>query len=296
MDEIRNIRKKLKSSKSYPNQFINQQQKTSSPNTKQIHLELNNEEGDNSSSGVSSDQEITMNATMNASHNETQPVIQPILSQPHFHPIQNKFIIQQQHNQLPHHQIQHQQIPHLQSLNHQIPHQIQPVKKIPSPIDLTKKTIIHNPDEPIIDDDDDRSPSPPLMGFQRHNSMTRKQASSIAISRGVIPARPAVSLVQLPPPIENDSEGDSPPLSADGKKAIEITPTNEQSSDFIVLAPPPQFCDQVDGISRGNGVLSNNSTIIQPLTSNTTTPHRGGVRIVGAVPKSSCINNRLHTQ
>lgn len=171
----------------------------------------------------------------------------------------------------------------------------QPIKKTPSPIDLKKKTIIHNPNEPIIDDedDDDRSPSPPLMGFQRHNSMTRKQASTIAISRGVIPARPAVSLVQLPPPIENESEGESPPLSANGKKTIVVTPTNEQSSDFIVLAPPPQFCDQVDGVNRGGIPINNN-----PILPTSTTQHRGGVRIVGAVPKnSSCINNsRQHTQ
>lgn len=293
MDEIRNIRKKLKSSKSYPNHFTNQQQKTSSPNTKQIHLELNNEEGDNSSSGVSSDQEI--NTNLSVSHNESlTPSIQPQSQQ-----------LQHQQQQHTHQHLHHHQ--HVQQQQQPINKVImpQPIKKIPSPIDFKKKTIIHNPNEPIIDDDD-RSPSPPPMGFQRHNSMTRKQASTIAISRGVIPARPAVSLVQLPPPIENESEGESPPLSAKGKKAINLsaTPANEQSSDFIVLAPPPQFCDQVDGVTRGGvdntgsvAPLSNNAVLPTSTSTTTTTPHRGGVRIVGAVPKSSCINNsRLHTQ
>lgn len=49
------------------------------------------------------------------------------------------------------------------------------------------------------------SPSPPPMEFQRHNSMTRKQATSLAMQRAmqIQQKSPVVSLSQLPPPLEN---------------------------------------------------------------------------------------------
>lgn len=53
VDDIQKMRTKLKSSKSYPNDFLRQQN--------QNRINENNEEGDNSSSGVSSDQEIQVN-------------------------------------------------------------------------------------------------------------------------------------------------------------------------------------------------------------------------------------------
>lgn len=53
VDDIQKMRTKLKSSKSYPNDFLRQQS--------QNRINENNEEGDNSSSGVSSDQEIQVN-------------------------------------------------------------------------------------------------------------------------------------------------------------------------------------------------------------------------------------------
>lgn len=120
---------------------------------------------------------------------------------------------------------------------------------------------------PIVDDrsdDDDNSPSPPLKGFQRHNSLTRKQAATIAMNRS-LHARPAVSLAQLPPPMETESETETiAPIS----NIVVIGSNNQHGADNIVLAPPPQFCDTVE----------NNSS-----------PR---VRIVGAVPKA----NRLHSQ
>lgn len=53
VDDIQKMRTKLKTSKSYPNDFLRQQN--------QNRINENNEEGDNSSSGVSSDQEIQAN-------------------------------------------------------------------------------------------------------------------------------------------------------------------------------------------------------------------------------------------
>ena len=46
------------------------------------------------------------------------------------------------------------------------------------------------------------SPSPPPTEFQRHNSMTRKQANSF-ILRSMNSQKSPVSLTQLPPPLEN---------------------------------------------------------------------------------------------
>ncbi|XP_039955775.1 uncharacterized protein LOC120771707 isoform X1 [Bactrocera tryoni] len=104
------------------------------------------------------------------------------------------------------------------------------------------------------EDEGDLSPSPPAKGFQRHNSLTRKQAAAIAMQRASRSA--AVSLMQLPPPIESDSDryelnstGDSsnsnkPILNAaipssSGRTILSVP----ISAENIVLAPPPQFCD-----------------------------------------------------
>ena len=63
-----------------------------------------------------------------------------------------------------------------------------------------------------LDDlDDADSPSPPPMEFQRHNSMTRKQATALAMQRAMQIQRPVVSLVQLPPPLETELESNSMP-------------------------------------------------------------------------------------
>ncbi|XP_049317259.1 uncharacterized protein LOC105228183 isoform X6 [Bactrocera dorsalis] len=104
------------------------------------------------------------------------------------------------------------------------------------------------------EDEGDLSPSPPAKGFQRHNSLTRKQAAAIAMQRASRSA--AVSLMQLPPPIESDSDpyelnstGDNsnsnkPILNAaipssSGRTILSVP----ISAENIVLAPPPQFCD-----------------------------------------------------
>uniref|UniRef100_A0A0K8V2V9 SH3 and multiple ankyrin repeat domains protein 2 n=1 Tax=Bactrocera latifrons TaxID=174628 RepID=A0A0K8V2V9_BACLA len=104
------------------------------------------------------------------------------------------------------------------------------------------------------EDEGDLSPSPPAKGFQRHNSLTRKQAAAIAMQRASRSA--AVSLMQLPPPIESDSDnyelnstGDNSnsnkpilnvAIPSSSGRAILSVPI---SAENIVLAPPPQFCD-----------------------------------------------------
>jgi hypothetical protein len=58
--------------------------------------------------------------------------------------------------------------------------------------------------EDVSDDDD--NVTPPATNFQRHNSLTRKQAAMIAASRAKALAQQSVSLSQLPPPIEADTD------------------------------------------------------------------------------------------
>lgn len=155
-------------------------------------------------------------------------------------------------------------------------------------------------------DDDDRdatidhdSPSPPSKGFQRHNSLTRKQAASIAMNRAMQTRSSAVSLVKLPPPIESDhDEPDTivPMLvmrnsphnlrrtAAGGTAAI---PPTEQ----IVLAPPPQFCDCIHASGHQQQQQppvminnNNNKAMLGSVIANGGGTIRG-VRIVGALPK-----------
>uniref|UniRef100_A0A1A9WV00 SH3 and multiple ankyrin repeat domains protein 3 n=1 Tax=Glossina brevipalpis TaxID=37001 RepID=A0A1A9WV00_9MUSC len=80
----------------------------------------------------------------------------------------------------------------------------------------------------VANDDGDLSPSPPAKGFQRHNSLTRKQAAAIAMQRATRSA--AVSLVQLPPPIEADSDSE---LSLNAKGASSFL--NISSNTYAAL-------------------------------------------------------------
>lgn len=137
VDEIQKIRTQLKSSKSFPNAFQEGVQEG---------------EGDNSSSGVSSDQEMMMNTT---AEKKAKPTM---------------------------------------------------VNKLQSKVEEPKKVTVISTEDARSDED---SPSPPFMGFQRNNSLTRKQAAMIAANRARALAQAqghAVSLTQLPPPIEADSD------------------------------------------------------------------------------------------
>jgi hypothetical protein len=253
VDEIQKIRTKLKSSKSYPNDFLRQQQQL----LQNRHPGDINEEGDNSSSGVSSDQEIP-------------PVIN------HNNSINNI----NNNNNANNKQIQ------INNTNHNTTNNGEIIK--PTTLDITQKsltlkkvtlvTTANSTNSESLEkrsDDEDDTPSPPAKGFQRHNSLTRKQAMSLAASRAktvpaTIQSRHAVTLAKLPPPMETHDESDHtylpPPLNYSARTATmnalkcstAIPPP--VISENVVLAPPPEFCDIVE-----------------------TTNAR--VRIVGAVPK-----------
>lgn len=149
--------------------------------------------------------------------------------------------------------------------------------------------------EPATDHD---SPSPPSKGFQRHNSLTRKQAASIAMNRAMQTRSSAVSLVKLPPPIESDHDE---PDAIVPMMAMRNSPHNLRRTaapgtiaappDQIVLAPPPQFCDCIHASGQPH-----HGGQQQPMAAGKTTTTMGsviangggtirGVRIVGALPK-----------
>lgn len=324
VDDLQKMRTKLKTSKSYPNDFIRQQN--------QNRINENNEEGDNSSSGVSSDQEIQSNnnGTPEIKKQEpSRPIAPPVTKQepqplppkqqqpikklieqpqqpihtqnlkpslvktPHsilknstanyytqsepkkvnttsqipcnnVTPVTTRITTSIVTKMMPHQtscmkssNISHmqQQQPHYHHQYHQ--HQ-QAVTKVsvnkpePKKLELTQQ--LSNEQR---SDDDDLSPSPPSMGFQRQNSLTRKQACQLAAQRAKAMQNQlrAVSLAQLPPPLEQDSD--------ETDSVASLAPAQ------VVLAPPPEFCD------------------FHPASQN-----NPRVRIVGAVPKS----NRLHSQ
>lgn len=240
------MRVKLKSSKSYPNDLLRQDAATPPANgmsTNRIELI---EEGDNSSSGVSSDQEITITGPAD---------IKP-----------------------------------MSELRKPVSLQIQetlkataPIKKVVAqpPITSVAPKIVAEPIEQRSDDDD--SPSPPAKGFQRHNSLTRKQAATIAMNRA-IQSRVAVSLVKLPPPIEADIEidGSSAAIMHSTVKPLSVG-RQQAATENIVLAPPPQFCDCVNASETTTAVppVGTGQTAATATTNNSSR----GVRIVGALPK-----------
>ncbi|XP_053671754.1 uncharacterized protein LOC128721969 [Anopheles nili] len=305
VEEIQKIRTKLKSSKSYPNDFLrhkNSQHPVPGGNHGAVSGVLN-EEGDNSSSGVSSDQEVTI--TCNDATKQTKPLVPKqsvgitmksniisttspavLSSSVGFEP--KKVIVQ------------------LGAINPQ-------VKQNESPPEQRSEA---------EDDDDEQvgndSPSPPATGFQRHNSLTRKQAATLAANRAKVnqqnlQQRHAVTLATLPPPIEagDSDEADSWSHHLQSPGLIGNIQLAENAG-MVVLAPPPEFSDStvshiaptlpvnISGQSHhshqhshqhhqhvhhhhqhpGSGVMGGHN------------PNCKRVRIVGAVPKVNRMNSQ----
>lgn len=313
VDEIQKMRVKLKSSKSYPNDLIRQESEQMNEKNESTDAKLNenknvqtiksvhqkdklsaiHDECDNSSSGVSSDQEITSN-NKTIIKTSSNSIIITTKEQTNIKPnaennnINKNKLQQQQHGILKTNNSSNATANSnvIESINKKsinLPPLSNTTKKISAAIaDDTKNA----------NDDFDEPPSPPLKGFQRHNSLTRKQAATIAINRALY-TKSAVSLVQLPPPIEADSdETDQTHYHAaeyqKNNRNIErtrapICDKNRNDEQDIVLAPPPEFSDSV----------CTNSTVTKcnNATTTTGTSNASGrnvsVRIVGAVPKTS---------
>lgn len=243
VDEIQRMRTKLKPSKTFPNA------------SQENHAQET--EGDNSSSGVSSDQEIVMN---NNPPPQQEIKLKPTLTN-------NK-------------------------------------AKQPEKVIQLQRKIVSTEDARSDED----SPSPPLMGFQRNNSLTRKQAAIIAANRArsLAQAQSAVSLTQLPPPIEADSddEVDNAPAPCIGKYfKIYFCFRDDIMSilkSILVAPPPPEFSDIVSSTrslhipTQPTSILRHQQTAnhyyIQQQLHNymLNQQHQAqqrSVRIVGALPK-----------
>lgn len=231
------MRVKLKSSKSYPNDLLRQQSEQSNgqdenndeqqcdQNQKQAKQPAgktvlqkdklsvgNHDECDNSSSGVSSDQEITVSnvksiiKSTNASDakNSNAKIITNATSL--VNSVDNNNMKERPTSILKNSTANQMPAPmkiidtvNKKSIN--LPPLSNVTKKISAVVADDTKNANNNAHEHA----DDSPPSPPAKGFQRHNSLTRKQAATIAMNRQ-IHTKSAVSLAQLPPPLEGDSD------------------------------------------------------------------------------------------
>lgn len=316
VEEIQKIRTKLKSSKSYPNDFLRQQ--NSQPSQPGVEHGASggvpHEEGDNSSSGVSSDQEITITC------NDTAKQPKPSFPKQMVGTTVLKTNVTTST---------------LAAAGTGASGLIES-KKVTLHLGASADTKLqHNnnlterrndaADNDDADQDDNDSPSPPATGFQRHNSLTRKQAATIAANRAKanqqnIQQRHAVTLATLPPPIEaaDSDEADTwshPLQSSGGDGAAQLV----EGAGMVVLAPPPEFSDST--VSHITGPISGGVSInVQPHHSHQHThqhhqhqhvhhhhQHTGSggslalgghnpnckrVRIVGAVPKVNRMNSQ----
>lgn len=327
------MRVKLKSSKSYPNDLLNQQQQPSQHQENGKNHVANVEEGDNSSSGVSSDQELTV------THVSTVTVKNEQKNQKETIVINNGTVVTTNTQTM-----QKATDGGILKKPIALPPLSNVTKQITTAININAKTAIGPRDDDFDDQMD--SPSPPSKGFQRHNSLTRKQAATIAMNRA-IQTRSAVSLVQLPPPLEDDSDSEQhqqPPKSfidqkqqhygrtvttinttcktlhsqnqhlpgpqrarTAGSSVVVVVPppmaydnnkTNGDTSpsqETILLAPPPQFCDCTNAnISK----IMNNNNAAGLIAENNAT---GGNNIMGANRSVRIVGavpkiSRLHSQ
>lgn len=165
-------------------------------------LSANHDECDNSSSGVSSDQEVTASNVKTIAKTSTNP--NKIIST---NPIENK------HGILKTTMTNKNPVAIATSIGAHPTGSVKIVESInkksinlPPLSNVTKKisAAVSETAQNANDDFDDFDELP-AKGFQRQVSLTRKQAQTIAMNRAIY-TRSAVSLAQLPPPIEGDSD------------------------------------------------------------------------------------------
>lgn len=315
VEEIQKIRTKLKSSKSYPNDFLRQQ------NSQQPHPGVDHgasggphEEGDNSSSGVSSDQEVTITCNDTLKQQPKSPFPKQAVGAPALKTNAITPTIGTGASGL-----NEPKKVTLQLGSTVVNTKLKPSKSLPE----RRSDAEDNEDG---DPDGNDSPSPPATGFQRHNSLTRKQAATIAANRAKanqqnLQQRHAVTLATLPPPIEaaDSDEADSwshTLQTSGGDSAAQLA----EGGGMVVLAPPPEFSDST--VSHSAPISTNSGGVSISVQGHHSHQHThqhhqhqhvhhhhqhagsgalvlGGhnpnckrVRIVGAVPKVNRMNSQ----
>lgn len=228
------MRVKLKSSKSYPNELLLNQQSGGGNAVKKTDdnkqpskiltkdtLAANHDECDNSSSGVSSDQEVTatnvktvvnkMTTTTatTTTINNSNKIISTNAIEGSKHGILKTTTSMANKNPAT--------ITNQSSINSTSATTAPSVKivesinkksiNLPPLSNVTKKisAAVSESAQNVNRDDSDDFDDLPVKGFQRQVSLTRKQAATIAMNRAMY-TKSAVSLAQLPPPIEGDSD------------------------------------------------------------------------------------------
>lgn len=179
VEEIQKVRTQLKSSKSHPNDFLLQQTQQSLA-----------EDGDNSSSGVSSDQDVPVGPPMGFDD-----------------------------------------------------------------------TAVRN----LANQENNQHPTTGVNAVEKESNQTKRSGYG---GSGLL-TRHAVSLAQLPPPIEADAEEQSNDLFVPPPPEFNAGPSaGNQDQEVVVFAPPPQFCDNKQQQQQQQQNASQNR-----------------VKIIGAIPK-----------
>lgn len=208
------MRIKLKSSKSYPNELLNQQfEQNAEKNDEKLPskiltkdtLSANHDECDNSSSGVSSDQEVTASNVKTIA--KTPSNSNMIIST---NSIENKHGILKTSSMTKNSITTNANANAPTNTSATCVKLVESINKksinLPPLSNVTKKISAAVSETPNnANDDFDDFEDLPAKGFQRQVSLTRKQAASIAVNRNMY-TRSAVSLAQLPPPLEGDSD------------------------------------------------------------------------------------------
>ncbi|XP_077284639.1 SH3 and multiple ankyrin repeat domains prosap isoform X2 [Arctopsyche grandis] len=320
VDEIQKIRTQLKSSKSYPNDFLLKNEENSLPNPEHPEDEGSNDDGDNSSSGVSSDQELTIgphdnepekhrNAKLALDNrkymHENQKLVNaekimykekslkdsklnetPPKNTKEKVSFNNNVMIKSSNNVITTEPV------HLNSSSENItsPTNYQPKGCVVSHsgYNTTTYSMVSTPSGTIKV----LNPLPPSNTLQRHNSLTRKQAASFMFKRDTkigqsaaerlgVNVSKGASLVKKDVRTGQDPNTKGGVLTRSAVSLAQLPPPPEEGGELF--APPMSNFDIANNI--------NNAEEVPPLAPPPQFSDR--VRIVGALPKQG---SRLHSQ
>lgn len=319
VDEIQKIRTQLKSSKSYPNDFLLKNDENLMQNAGHPDEDGSNDDGDNSSSGVSSDQELIIGPHDNENEKQrtaknsldnrkylhdnqklsTQEKIMykeklmkevkqndpPIKNTKEKVSFNNNVMIKSSNNVITTEPV------HLNSSSENItsPTNYQPKTCVVSHsgYNSTTYSMVSTPSGTIKV----LNPLPPSNTLQRHNSLTRKQAASFMFKRDTKIGQSAAERLGVNISKAPIGKKDNRISQEDSNKGGVLT---RSAVSLAQLPPPPEeggelFAPPLSDFNTPNTI--NNAEEVPPLAPPPQFSDR--VRIVGALPKQS---SRLHSQ
>lgn len=322
VDEIQKIRTQLKSSKSYPNDFLKKGGSREDHHPEHADAEGSNDDGDNSSSGVSSDQELTMGPP---EETEQKKVVKL--------PQENKKYSNEHNIKVNSDKIQFREKPIKESKqcdvvikntrekvsfsnNVMIKSSNNVITTEPVHLNSSSENITTSPTTPNYSSKGstvshsgynsttysmvstpsgtikvlNTNPLPPTSTLQRHNSLTRKQAASYMLKRDTKVGQSAAERlgvnVSKAPMGRKDNQGGP---ESNGKGAL-----TRNAVSLAQLPPPPEEGGDLFVPSPMQYDASGPITAAEDVPPLAPPPQFSDrVRIVGALPKQ---NSRLHSQ